>query len=223
MADELLELELEGQYGAVAGMDEVGRGCLAGPVCVGLVISGGCETPVPEGITDSKLLTAKKRTHLEPLILGWARASTVGWAGPEEIDQWGLTEALRLAGTRAIVAASKILRKIEGSDIGVILLDGKHNWLEAHEPTLLDVERQLPHSLLPPVVTKVKADLENTCVAAASIIAKVARDRYMEQLSDPGYDWASNKGYGSVRHREALVRLGPSPIHRRSWNLPRKA
>lgn len=216
--DENLQHELGARFGIVGGMDEVGRGSLAGPVCVGLVVPGS--ERAPEGIADSKVLTAKRRSALEPLITGWANAAATGWASPREIDQLGLTGALRLAGLRAIRDAEIQLRAASVPKLGVILLDGTHNWLAPPaQESILRIEEPAAIEQLPPVYTRAKADLTSVAVAAASIVAKVARDQYMEQLADPGYDWASNKGYGSAKHREALSRLGPGDEHRLTWNL----
>ena len=206
------------RFGIVGGMDEVGRGCLAGPVCVGLVVAGNLEPP--NGLTDSKRLTEKQREALYEPLLEWAEVATVGWAQASEVDSAGIMGALRVAGQRAVAAAS---RSMGGRALGAILLDGSHDWL-SETGTLWDQELAIdPASrtpwALPPVVTRVKADLTVPAVSAASVIAKVERDRHMRALTDPGYDWASNKGYGSAAHRAAIRRLGPSAEHRKTWNL----
>ncbi len=203
--------DLLARFGSVAGMDEVGRGCLAGPVCVGLVVAGGGAPP--PGLTDSKRLSEKKRESLYDPILQWAEVAVVGWAGAAEVDQMGIIGALRTAGLRAVAAATQAPKR---RSLGAVLLDGSHDWL-AGDLSLLDQE--LADIPLPPVFTRVKADLTVPAVSAASVIAKVARDRHMRTLPDPGYHWASNKGYGSAAHREAIVRLGPSSEHRMTWNL----
>lgn len=186
----------------VAGCDEVGRGALAGPVTVGLVVVDADVRRVPSGLSDSKLLTPARRERLVPHIHRWCRASAVGHASPQEIDALGLTQALRLAGLRALGTLN------EGSGVqpDVLLLDGSHDWLSP---------------VAPPVVTQVKADLTCASVAAASVLAKTTRDRLMCELAAtrPEFGWDENKGYGSGWHRAALRRHGPSEHHRLSWRL----
>lgn len=193
----------------VAGVDEVGRGSLSGPVSVGIVIvDAGCRA-LP-GVRDSKLLSASAREQLVPRIQAWACGSAVGHASPGEIDDAGIIAALRLAALRAL----------EALDIRPehILLDGSHDWLSpAPQTSLFDEAADLP-----PVTARVKADLLCTSVAAASVLAKVERDAIMAHLDQdhPEYGWIDNKGYASPEHIAALRRLGPSPLHRRSWRLP---
>lgn len=216
LATRELELELLASHSPLVGMDEVGRGALAGPVAVGACAITGEEGEAPEGLADSKLLSAKRREALAPLVESWAPACAVGWASNAEIDSYGILGALRLAGIRA-------LAEIEGM-IGppaLVLLDGSHDWLSAPGDLLAGLEGPgAPLTAVPPVLTRVKADARCTLVAAASIIAKVARDQRMRALEDPGYSWASNKGYASAAHIEGLKALGPSPLHRMSWSLP---
>ena len=203
-------------------MDEVGRGALAGPVTVGLVVLGpGTERAVP-GLRDSKLLSPARREALVPRILAWCAASGVGHASPPEIDVLGLTAALRLAGRRALAAAAD-----RGAPPDVVLLDGKHDWLsDPAEPSLFDGPGGSGDGPDRPawagaVVTRVKADLTCASVAAASVLAKVERDRIMQDLSGswPQYGWDSNKGYGAAGHRRALAQDGPTLHHRLSWRL----
>lgn len=223
-----VELELSAHHGAVAGMDEVGRGALAGPVAVGVgVVDASCGEP-PEGLTDSKCLTPRRREALCDPVEEWLLASAVGWAGPDEVDRFGIIVALRLAGLRALAEI-----RAGGLKPGIVLLDGSHDWLTAPEDTLfptggpweggVSASTVLPGGLTGPgvpVVTRVRADLECAVVSAASVLAKVRRDARMVALPDPGYDWAHNKGYASPSHVEALGRLGPCELHRRSWHLP---
>lgn len=195
---------------AVCGMDEVGRGALSGPVSVGAVVVNG-RTRALAGVRDSKQLSPSSREELEPRIRAWAVSAAVGHASAEEIDQHGIIGALALAGRRAL--DSLAVRPT------VILLDGSHDWLgHGGQETLWD-ERDTD---VPPVRMRVKADVSCTSVAAASVLAKVERDRLMITWHEqhPAYDWRSNKGYASPTHLEALRREGPSPLHRRSWNLP---
>jgi ribonuclease HII len=214
-----------GRY--LAGCDEVGRGALAGPVSVGIVVVDARVGRVPTGLADSKLLTPARREALVPVIERWCRASAVGHAAPEEIDAWGLTRALRLAGLRAL-AALEIAPDL-------VLLDGTFDWLtpptalpEVDEPGLWELGAEEsavvpPWSTLdvPPVVTQVKADLSCASVAAASVVAKTTRDAMMTDLSNahPHFGWHENKGYASEEHREQLQVHGPCQHHRRSWRL----
>ncbi len=176
----------------MAGVDEVGRGPLAGPLTVGaVVLPEHCELP---GVTDSKFLSAAQRQVAARQIRSVAQGIGIGWATSSEIDRFGLTAALRLAGKRALV-------QLGGYEL--VVLDGKHNYL-SHEPA---------------VETCIKADQSCLAVAAASVVAKVARDSYMTLLDrlHPSYGFARNKGYGTVYHLQALVDDGPTPYHRRSW------
>lgn len=199
-----------GDGGLVAGMDEVGRGAIAGPVAVGLCVSGPDDPPA--GLADSKLLTARRREQLFVPVCRWAVAASVGMATPDEIDRLGVTAALQLAGWRALESLLPAHRPT------TIILDGSHNWLSARDG---GAQWEVWAGLgCPEVVTQVKADLTCAVVAAASIIAKVSRDNLMSSLPDRGYGWAKNKGYAAASHREGLARLGPDSLHRLSWKLP---
>lgn len=196
-----------GRAGArlVIGVDEVGRGALAGPVAVGMcVINPVRPGRFPVGLRDSKLLSEAKRELLAPLASAWAWASAVGLASAEEVDRLGIIACLGLAGARALEQLHSA--GIDTMD-AVVLLDGSHNWLSA---TVGDALR---------VTTKIKADRDCASVAAASVVAKVHRDRLMIDLDGrvPGYGWASNKGYGSAAHFEAIDLLGSTDHHRRTW------
>ncbi len=218
---------LRGGARVVVGMDEVGRGALAGPVSVGAVAVDLTTRTCPRGVADSKLLTAAARERLRPALLRWGVARAVGHAGPAEIDAMGIIAALRLAGTRAL--------ELLGVEVDLVLLDGSHDWLtppaqgELFEPEVSAFE--IPSSgsgvlggvpRVPRVQTKVKADRACASVAAASVLAKCERDALMVGLADdhPAYGWDENKGYGAPGHLDALRLLGPSPVHRRSWRLP---
>lgn len=200
----------------LAGVDEVGRGALAGPVSVGIaVVDLHAQKPL-SGVRDSKLLSPAERERLDPLVRRWSVASAVGHASAQEIDSLGIIAALRLAGTRAwldILAA--------GISPDVVLLDGSHNWLSPPEqPSLFDLAGSDP-CCDAPVHTKIKADMQCLSVAAASVIAKVERDEQMRGLHTefPGFGWDLNKGYATAFHRDALRAAGPTPYHRVSWNL----
>jgi ribonuclease HII len=188
----------------VCGIDEVGRGAWAGPVTVGAVVIG----PAPKRIQrvrDSKELTLEQREALYPKILGWALAAAVGHASAAECDALGMTAALRLAGERALTGLAEA-----GCVPDRIILDGNHDYFRRPDQ----------------VRTVIDGDALCLSVAAASIVAKVTRDRLMaaEAHCYPGYDFDSNRGYPSPRHRCALLGYGPTAIHRRSWiymeNLP---
>lgn len=185
----------------VAGVDEVGRGAWAGPVTVAAAV-----VPVsapPKGLTDSKLLTARRREALAPLLRSWVTGYALGHAQPEEIDALGMTAALRLAAGRALDALP--VRP------DAVLLDGSHDFLGA------------PWR----VTTVVKGDRACTAIAAASVLAKVERDAMMAELgaAHPRFAFDANAGYPSPVHQEALADLGPTPLHRLSWayldKLPR--
>lgn len=221
LPDRLVERDLASRYGIVVGMDEVGRGSLAGPVCVGAVAVCEAMPPEPAGLTDSKQLSPSRRVALVDPVRAWSLAHAVGWATAAEVDSDGIIGALRLAGWRAVRTVNQQLREATLPSVGAILLDGKHDWFTPPLAMLWDSPTSEPEApgTCPPVLTQIKADLQCVAVSAASILAKVERDAYMEQLPDCGYHWSSNKGYASKAHREALARLGPSEYHRRSWNL----
>jgi ribonuclease HII len=198
----------------VAGADEVGRGALAGPVTVGMVLVDADAVKPLKGVRDSKLLNPRDRELLVPRIRAWAVAYGVGHASPDEIDAMGLTAALRLAGTRAWLAV------LETSRPDVVILDGNFNWLSPLEqPSLFDAGSGTGCDA--PVQTRIKADLNCLSVAAASVLAKVERDNLMAELAvrHPEYGWDVNKGYATAAHRTALTAHGPSVVHRRSWRL----
>lgn len=200
----------------LAGVDEVGRGALAGPVSVGIAVVNLEDHSLLADVRDSKLLKPEDRERLEPMVRQWAVASAVGHATSGEIDRIGIIAALRLAGTRAwldILAG--------GTRPDVVLLDGSHNWLSPEvQASLFDTAPVVP-SCDAPVHTKVKADMTCLSVAAASVLAKVARDRIMVDLHGgyPAYGWNENKGYATSSHRDVIRIQGPSVHHRTSWNL----
>lgn len=228
-----LERTLVSQHGLVAAIDEVGRGALAGPVTVGVVLfdASTLTKRAPNGLRDSKLLTPLQRSSLTSRIHGWVLAGAVGDASAQEIDAVGIIRALRRAGERALAALPQAP--------SLVLLDGSHDWLTRKDSAAklslfsdddigLGRRREDPHpqhdvavASGPPVVTKVKADLTCATVAAASVLAKVHRDQLMMTLHDahPQYGWLDNKGYAAAIHRQALVEHGPTPWHRHSWDI----
>jgi len=205
----------------VAGIDEVGRGALCGPVSVGVVVVGSQVGPVPTGLADSKLLSPAQRERLAPRVRRWAPHHAVGHAGADEVDDVGIVAALRRAALRA-------LAELSGSapTPDVVVLDGSHDWLTGRPeqgdlfgPADAEEDAALP---VPLVMTRVKADLSCASVAAASILAKTERDAIMTRLATgfPAYGWDANKGYAAPDHIEALERWGATPWHRHSWRLP---
>jgi ribonuclease HII len=184
----------------VAGIDEVGRGAIAGPVTVGAVAVDASRTTFPEGLADSKLLTPRRREAMDPLVRSWALAHATGSATAAEIDRIGIVSALGLAASRALHAL--------GAVPDVLIVDGNTPFL-VEEPGG------------PRIIMRVKADQDCACVAAASVIAKVERDAVMTALhaSHPHYGWDGNKGYGAAVHTAAIRTHGVTEHHRTSWNL----
>lgn len=184
----------------IAGLDEAGRGSLAGPVAVGTVILPN-DPPLLSstlsGARDSKQMTPRERDSLAPRIrdvaLGWA----VGFASAEEIDQQGIVRAVRLAAIRAL-----------------------HQIAIVPQYLLTDFRLELPQIDIPQT-SLVKGDARCLSIACASILAKTERDALMRELDAqyPGYGLGKNKGYGTQAHRSALERLGLSPIHRKSFHV----
>lgn len=194
-----VEEQLLAEFASLAALDEVGRGCVAGPVSVGAVLLRRGTPPPPAGVRDSKLLSPKRREELYPTVVAWAPSFAVGHASASEIDELGLVSSLRLAGRRAIAALDEVP--------AVVLLDGNHDWLGGDDVTY-------------PVRTRVKADRDCLSVAAASILAKVERDALMCALPTAEvYGFAEHKGYLTAAHLEALRRHGPAAPHRRSWRV----
>ncbi|RRK10968.1 ribonuclease HII [Lactiplantibacillus garii] len=179
-----------GQY--VTGIDEVGRGPLAGPVVTAAVV-------LPQDfdlleVNDSKQLTAKKRAELMPKILEEAVAVSLGVASPQQIDQLNIYEATRVAMAQAV------------------------NNLSVQPTRLLVDAMQIPVPI--PQTRLIKGDAKSASISAASIVAKVARDHLMATYAQvyPGYDFADNMGYGTAKHLAGLQQLGVTPIHRRSFS-----
>lgn len=200
--DLTLESDLFAQ-GSVGGLDEVGRGALAGPVTVGLVVlDPGCGE-IPMGLADSKLLRPAERIALVPHIETWAAYSAVVHRSAAYIDEWGIMGALASAAHEAL---DRVID--QGARVHSVIVDGPHNYVGAHPSAVSFVPR-------------VKADLQCASVAAASVLAKVERDRIMVELDRefPCYGWAANKGYGAPSHRTAIETHGVTEVHRRSWKL----
>ncbi|MCL1929869.1 ribonuclease HII [Candidatus Saccharibacteria bacterium] len=174
------------------GIDEVGRGPLAGPIVVAAVVLGEV---VPEGLNDSKKLTAKRREQLAREIKRTATGIGIGWVSAKILDKIGITESLKLASRLAV-------EQVE-ADYDQIIIDGTINFLPERTE----------------VTTMVKADGRIKAVSAASIIAKVARDNYMKKCGEIWgvYGFDSHVGYGSAAHMAAIKKHGASPIHRLSF------
>lgn len=189
-----LSLERAFIGGPVCGVDEAGRGPWAGPVSAGAVILHENPRKIPKGLDDSKKLTAKARQELELEIKDRAVAWGVGFATVEEIHELNILHATGLAMCRAIEALSV-------------------------QPAFALVDGNYPFKLPCEVKTVVGGDGKSKSIAAASILAKVARDRLMVEMDEryPGYGFARHKGYNAPSHLEALVAMGPCEIHRRAW------
>ncbi|MGC8760624.1 MAG: ribonuclease HII [Bryobacteraceae bacterium] len=179
-------------YRSIAGVDEAGRGCLFGPVFAAAVILDPAR-PV-RGLADSKTLSPERREELAAAIRARSLAWAVASASVEEIDRINIREAARLAMRRAVEA----LRP----PCDYLLVDA------------LEVDWPVPQQAL------IRGDARVACIAAASILAKTARDALMEELDAryPGYGIARHKGYATAEHCQALRRLGPTPLHRRSFS-----
>lgn len=176
----------------ICGIDEVGRGCLAGPLVAGAVV-------LPSNwrgrLRDSKLLTQPARERLSKQIISKSLGYGLGWVDNTEIDELGMTQAVTLAYERALEAMEL--------DVSLIVIDGNYNYLSEYEIAQ----------------TLVKADQKVSCVAAASIIAKVARDEFMRKLCQqyPKYCFERNVGYATKAHQEAIRNFGVTSIHRKSF------
>lgn len=176
----------------ICGIDEVGRGCLAGPLVAGAVV-------LPSNwrgrLRDSKLLTRIQRERLSEKIISKSLGFGLGWVDNVEIDGLGVTQAVTLAFERALEAIEL--------DVSLIIIDGNYNYLSEYKIAQ----------------TLVKADQKVTCVAAASILAKVARDEFMRKLSKqyPEYCFDRNVGYATKVHQQAISEFGLTDIHRKSF------
>ncbi|WP_350349664.1 ribonuclease HII [Agromyces sp. G08B096] len=188
----------------VLACDEVGRGALAGPVTVGIVVIDAAIRRMPAGLRDSKLLPEPKREQLAPRAASWVRGYAVGEASASEIDELGIMACLGLAGARAYRALAEATELAAGAPL---LLDGNYDWLSP------SIEHRAQ------VITRIKADRDCASVSAASVIAKVHRDRGMRREHDdlPLYGWDENKGYSTRAHFAAIDEHGPSSLHRRTW------
>lgn len=178
----------------VAGVDEVGRGAWAGPLTVAAVVAPADRRIT--GVRDSKMLTAVERNAAHNRIIGWACDWAVGHVSPEECDQLGMSDAMRLAARRALGGLSQVP--------DMVLLDGNWDFVGGGR-----------------VQTVVRGDATSLSIAAASVVAKVTRDNLMVAEAEhfPAYNFERNKGYPCAVQRAALRAWGPTTIHRRSWSF----
>ena len=191
-----------------AGVDEAGRGCLAGPVVAAAVLLPDDAARSPDlleafsGLTDSKKLPAAKREELAPRIRAHALGWGLGLSWPPEIDKYNILQATFLAMSRAL----RNLQNLAG--LKGILVDGNHSIPECHLPAHIPLQQAI-----------VKGDSRILAIAAASVLAKTFRDKLMSALDrrHPGYGFAVHKGYGTKKHKEAILRLGASPMHRHTF------
>lgn len=181
-------------HDVVVGIDEVGRGAWAGPLAIGVAVLPRDRRV--NGVRDSKMLTENGREALFDRVAGWCTAWAVGWASERECDQLGMAEAQRLATRRAI------------ADLGVV-----------PDAAITDGTWDFVSPVVPRVEMRVKADATCLPVSAASILAKVSRDRWMRAAAEhyPQWRFDGNKGYPCPVHKAALAGYGPSVIHRRTW------
>ncbi len=196
--DTFTMLEYERQYAAegkkyIAGVDEVGRGPLAGPVVVACVIMPLGDEDIIQGVNDSKKVSEKNREILFEKIMQKAIACKIEWADEKVIDEINILQATKRCMQRAV----------DGISISpdIVLIDA------------VGIDCKYPTQSI------IKGDAKSYSIACASIVAKVTRDRYMAEMDEvyPQYGFASNKGYGSAKHIEALKTVGACPIHRRSF------
>ena len=200
---------------SVAGIDEVGRGAWAGPVSVGVVLIVETDTPAPVGLRDSKLLSPTARERLAPLVSDWATSAAVGHASARECDELGMRAAIALAASRAIEQLDRVP--------DAVIVDGPLDLLFPQSLALSAAVADHRWRRSPPAVVEAVIKADQTCatVAAASVVAKVARDALMADLTEsyPAFDLDRNAGYPSPVHQTALRGYGLTPLHRRSWKF----
>ena len=201
------ETQLLEQYPFIIAGDEVGRGAIAGPVVVGasIITAAHLSGDIPDGLRDSKLIAEAKRHDVAERARDWVGGSGLGWASALEVDEIGIMRALGTAALRAIEAL--VADAGVNPRDGVVLLDGNYDYIQPAGGWGMTV------------VPVIKGDRDCASAAAASVLAKVARDDYMVEIhaEAPAYQWERNKGYGSAEHRAAIVEFGITPHHRASW------
>jgi ribonuclease HII len=196
----------------IIGMDEVGRGAIAGPVAVGVALldrlEPRAESAWPANLKDSKLLSEKARNEIVEPVQAWVSGYAVGMATAREIDAKGIVQALAVSAGRALeqMLSDAPLRQAIALEGAIIILDGSHNWLGAKASGI-------------PVIVRTKADRDCVSVAAASVISKVRRDNLMIELSREysSFGFEGHKGYASEAHIKAIKTVGPSAEHRHTW------
>lgn len=195
----------------VIGLDEVGRGAIAGPVAVGAFVvdlEKLDDDKIPPRLQDSKLMTERNREVVYSELENWSPGFAVGYVDADKIDQHGIVWSLAQAAVSALQQLSQVpeVGKAINSGNVHILLDGTHNWLESVVSRI-------------PVTVRAKADRDCFVVAAAACMAKVTRDRHMVTLAEsyPNYSLEGHKGYASAAHIDAVRTYGPSDVHRVSW------
>ena len=190
----------------VGGLDEVGRGAWAGPLTVGVAVLRPRVTTrsMPAWLRDSKMLSEARREQIFDKVGAWCESWAVGHSTHDECDEWGMTEALRVAARRALSGLAQAPE--------ALIVDGPCDLLRHPEDPYTGVVRPIVHG-----------DAKCASVAAASVLAKVVRDRIMRQEADnfPVYGFEQNKGYPSLVHQTALRGYGPTSIHRCSWAFVR--
>lgn len=205
-----LEEKLKGKI--ILGMDEVGRGCLAGPLVVGCVVLNG-DTFI-DGLNDSKKLTKKKRETILKSIKREAKDCSLYYISAKKIDEFGISKSLELAYSLAL------------SEINVIpdfiLIDGNINFLKNvinKDVRKISLDLDVKRFENVPIITIIKGDGKISAISAASILAKQSRDHYMELVSDiyPEYGFSDHVGYGTKKHSDAIKEKGILDIHRRSF------
>lgn len=198
-------------YNYIIGVDEVGKGAFSGPVVVGAVVFNKdhpCTRMILEEINDSKLLSAKTREKLSPLIKKQAIKTTIARTSVEVINKIGISNATKKAFRKAISRIIKKIQKIEKNPKFFVLADGYH--IKHVKEIGLKKQKAI-----------IKGDRKCVSIAAASIIAKVYRDKLMQNIHKnyPLYNFSKNKGYGTKEHREMIKKYGLCDIHRKSFNL----
>ncbi len=193
-------------HALVGGVDEVGRGAWAGPLLVGVVVVDAATGPPPTGTRDSKALAPSRRRELRPELVGWCVAWALGAASAKEIDRLGLTRALSLATSRAVLALP--------TPPTALIVDGPVDFVSGRLGT---------HTARRPLVVRPIVGADDACatVAAASVLAKVARDAKMTALARrfPRYGFEQHKGYGTKLHARAVAAHGLTAQHRASWSF----
>lgn len=207
LKDPTLDFEREflgfGDAPCIIGLDEAGRGALAGPVAVGAHVYRLSDGDFPEGLRDSKLLSEKRREAMYDPVAAWGTGA-VGLVSAGRISRDGITASLASAARQALLELHEAGVPVTDA---LILLDGSHDWLSSALKRPLRVE------------TRVGADRSHAVVAAASLRAKVLRDRLMLEhaVTHPHYGWEKNKGYGAKAHLDGIREHGITELHRESW------